>query len=70
MEKDISADIQIQEDPETGKPLIVWVSGDVETVRRELLEQGAIGWQEKRAARARDVLLAANVFVARQVDKG
>jgi hypothetical protein len=64
-EKMISADVQIQLDLDSGKPVVLWLAGDVETVRRQLIEDGAIAWLEKRAATARAELLAANVFVAR-----
>ncbi len=62
---EIAAEIEHEVDPVSGKVLLVWKSGVVDEVRKQLLDDGALGWQEKQAASAKRGILAANVFSAR-----
>jgi hypothetical protein len=67
---EISSHIQAEVDPVSGKTQFVWVSGNVEQVRSQLLADGAVMWQEKAAASAKRGILAASGFAARVETSG
>jgi hypothetical protein len=54
------------------RPAVVWISGHVDQVRRELKELGALAWVEQEAVDRRGRIMAENVFAARTncVDRG
>ncbi len=65
IDKKISAHVTIEINPNTLTPLVCWHRGDVDRVRAELVELGALTWLRSQTEESKMQILEENLFAKR-----